>query len=313
MSTEAAALAKKLAEVMGLVGWIPKKGRNTFQNYDFVREVDIVDAVSEHLAARFVAVIPKVVNMHYEPTTTKAGVAGYFAVVTMSYTFIDGETGESLTCEAVGAGTDQPGDKAFYKAQTGAKKFALTQAFLIATGEDPEDEQAPKKGKEAPKAGAEKARPADSKAQAPKPATAVPRTEHGDLVQRLMDALPKDHPQKATLSSASPAKLKALAKSIGLDLSASTDPEKPEGGVSKAQPGTSTLADRAGGDTPPEGHFAHWATIAVDQFGWFPHQLLEEIQKTPEGKAITDLRWLDPSSSQAKQIVAKISKETSAA
>lgn len=142
--SERASLATKLAEVMGEVGWIPKKGRNTFQNYDYVREVDIVDSVREKLAVRKVALVPKVVHMEYQPMTTAKGVAGFFAVVTMSYTFVDGESNETLTVEAVGAGTDQPGDKAFYKAQTGAKKYALTQAFLIATGDDPEDEQAPK-------------------------------------------------------------------------------------------------------------------------------------------------------------------------
>jgi hypothetical protein len=148
----ASSLAAKLAEVMGEVGWIPKKGRNTFQGYDYVREVDIVDSVREKLSVRKVALIPKVVHMEYQPMTTAKGVAGYFAVVTMSYTFVDGESGEQLIVEAVGAGTDQPGDKAFYKAQTGAKKYALTQAFLIATGDDPEDEQAPKTSKAKPPA-----------------------------------------------------------------------------------------------------------------------------------------------------------------
>lgn len=145
-------LAAKLAEVMGEVGWIEKKGKNTFQNYEFVREVDIVAAVSEKLAARKVAIIPRVVNLHYEPTTTAKGVAGMFAVVTMSYTFIDGDSGEVLEVQSVGAGTDQPGDKAFYKAQTGAKKYALTQTFLIATGDDPEDEQAEKQSRPTNKA-----------------------------------------------------------------------------------------------------------------------------------------------------------------
>jgi hypothetical protein len=152
-------LAAKLAEVMGEVGWIPKKGRNTFQNYDFVRETDIVDAVSKHLAARKVAIIPRVVNMHFEPTTTQKGVAGFFAVVTMSYTFVDGDSGEKLEVEAVGAGTDQPGDKAFYKAQTGAKKFALTQTFLIATGDDPEDEQGEKPKANKPRSSAARSAP----------------------------------------------------------------------------------------------------------------------------------------------------------
>src|SRR5262249_31856915 len=34
------------------------------------------------------------------------------------------------------------GDKAPYKAMTGALKYALLQSFLLATGDDPEDERA---------------------------------------------------------------------------------------------------------------------------------------------------------------------------
>ena len=40
-----------------------------------------------------------------------------------------------------GEGAD-PGDKAPYKALTGALKYALLQSFLLATGDDPEDERA---------------------------------------------------------------------------------------------------------------------------------------------------------------------------
>ena len=45
-------LVAKLAEVMALVGNVPKKGRNKVQNYDFVRETDALDAVRPLLAER---------------------------------------------------------------------------------------------------------------------------------------------------------------------------------------------------------------------------------------------------------------------
>src|SRR6202045_3796544 len=59
----------------------------------------------------------------------------------MAYTFIDVDTGEEITAKVAGQGLDS-GDKAPYKAMTGALKYALLQSFLIATGDDPEDERA---------------------------------------------------------------------------------------------------------------------------------------------------------------------------
>src|SRR6202045_2489868 len=59
----------------------------------------------------------------------------------MAYTFIDVDTGEEITAKVAGQGLDS-GDKAPYKAMTGALKYALLQSFLLATGDDPEEERA---------------------------------------------------------------------------------------------------------------------------------------------------------------------------
>jgi hypothetical protein len=59
----------------------------------------------------------------------------------MNYRFVDARSGEELTVRVPGEGAD-PGDKAPYKAMTGALKYALLQSFLLATGDDPEDERA---------------------------------------------------------------------------------------------------------------------------------------------------------------------------
>jgi hypothetical protein len=58
---------------------------------------------------------------------------------------VDARSGEELTVRVAGEGADQ-GDKAPYKAMTGALKYALLQSFLLATGDDPEDERADARG-----------------------------------------------------------------------------------------------------------------------------------------------------------------------
>ena len=55
----------------------------------------------------------------------------------MAYTFADVDSDEQLVAKVAGQGLDS-GDKAPYKAQTGALKYALLQSFLLATGDDPE-------------------------------------------------------------------------------------------------------------------------------------------------------------------------------
>lgn len=61
----------------------------------------------------------------------------YIATVLIEFTFMDGDTGETLVFCMAGEGQDA-GDKAYYKAITGAQKYALMKAFMIPTGNDPE-------------------------------------------------------------------------------------------------------------------------------------------------------------------------------
>jgi hypothetical protein len=44
-------LIKKLSEILGEVGSIEKKGHNKAQNYDFVRETDVAEAIRKLLAS----------------------------------------------------------------------------------------------------------------------------------------------------------------------------------------------------------------------------------------------------------------------
>jgi hypothetical protein len=68
-----------------------------------------------------------------------------------TWTLTDGETGETLSFQSIGTGADS-GDKAAYKAATGALKYALLTGFLIPTGDDPESDIATDKVSSAAKA-----------------------------------------------------------------------------------------------------------------------------------------------------------------
>lgn len=137
-------LARKLSEVMGQVGRIPKTGFNEHFRYKFVRESELVEKISELLSERQVCItsrvtaietfeLSKVLPRTGEVVVTKTG------VLRIEYTFHDGESGETLTTEGVGE-IDQDGGKGLYKAQTGAMKYMLMKNFLVATGDDPEDD-----------------------------------------------------------------------------------------------------------------------------------------------------------------------------
>lgn len=168
MTTEAAkpaetlkpkSLVSKLAEVMGEIERIPKSGRNAFHGYDYATEADIVSAVRAGMSARGVMLLPSVDKTEWREVPGKSG-PKKIVTLTVRFTLHDGESGEKLEFTTLGEGEDQ-GDKATYKALTGAVKYALLKLFLIPTGDDPEQEAPPAKHQ-----------PRASPAAAPPPRTA---------------------------------------------------------------------------------------------------------------------------------------------
>jgi hypothetical protein len=130
-------LVKKLSEVMGEVERIAKNGRNDHFNYDFATEADISEAVRGHMAARHLLLVPSVEKTEWEVLTSAKGAPKKICTLTVQYTLMDGDSGEEMKFTILGQGEDS-GDKATYKAMTGATKFALMKLFLIPTGNDPE-------------------------------------------------------------------------------------------------------------------------------------------------------------------------------
>jgi hypothetical protein len=134
-------LRQKLAVVRRRISYVQKRGHNERNNYNYVTAADIAGAVGDILADLGVVVVPRLESISHEPSRTARSEVEHVARVVMAYTFMDVDTAEEITVKVAGEGVDA-GDKAPYKAMTGALKYALLQSFLLATGDDPEDERA---------------------------------------------------------------------------------------------------------------------------------------------------------------------------
>jgi hypothetical protein len=135
--TEAKSLIEKLVEVAQAVRYIEKGGRNSAQNYKFVGEAQVVEKVGPELLERGVLAYPqhRVVGVPFTFTTAQGSVQ-VLTTIESTWVFTDGV--DKVEVVTVGQGTDA-GDKGVYKAMTGAKKYGLLQALMIATGDDPEE------------------------------------------------------------------------------------------------------------------------------------------------------------------------------
>lgn len=139
-------IASKMASVMASVRNVPKNGRNNFLDYNYITESDLVDSLRGKLAEHGIALFPSVREHAMKETKDHRGKPQFLSTVTLDLTFVDGESGDEMTTSWVGQGVDA-GDKAYYKAYTGAFKYGLMKTFLV-TGEDddPGQMRAPKRG-----------------------------------------------------------------------------------------------------------------------------------------------------------------------
>jgi len=140
-------LIKKLAKIMAETRWVEKKGHNSFFNYDYARETDILDAVRSKLATNGVFVFTSIESVDLKETgkRTRDGSPVNMVTVRTKHVFRDGDSGESAEVFGTGSGEDS-GDKAVYKAITGAMKYFLSKNFLISTGDDPEKDSETERG-----------------------------------------------------------------------------------------------------------------------------------------------------------------------
>lgn len=140
MPAEKKTLIQKLNQIYKTVDHIEKNGWNEKQKYKFVRATDLAHAVRKAFAdAGIYAEVNFEYLRGYEFTTT-GGSKMQGADVKCDIIFHDVD-GDTTTYRASGIGSGSDGlDKAVFKAQTGALKYALRNAFIVPDEADPEND-----------------------------------------------------------------------------------------------------------------------------------------------------------------------------
>ena len=139
-------IATKLVLAMGEIDAVTKEGTNQAQGYKYVKAADVAQEVRKALVKHGIAFGFDVVSEEHWQTErfTKDGtMIGHMNYVSLrvDFEFMDAETGDTKVRKGIGWGSDT-GEKAVYKAMTGALKYALRMNFIIPDESDPENEKA---------------------------------------------------------------------------------------------------------------------------------------------------------------------------
>ena len=127
-------------------GILPKGAHNEYDNYDYFSEAQYKELFTELFSKYGIElIIDEVEYKTFEGTDKQP----FGRIVTLACSLIDVDTGCIETSKHTGEGLDR-GDKAGYKATTGAIKKFLSSTFLVATKDDPEREDEKKGNKKAP-------------------------------------------------------------------------------------------------------------------------------------------------------------------
>lgn len=121
-------LARKLCAIMAQLERLPKNGYNEFHQYHYVLEADVTDALRKRLAEARVVMIPALEHVQRD---------GDITTVTMRFTLLDADSGETIVIPWQGQGQDK-NDKGIPKAVTAATKYVLLKTFQLSAGDDPE-------------------------------------------------------------------------------------------------------------------------------------------------------------------------------
>lgn len=128
---------QRIHAVMNEMSTIAKRGRNDFHKYDYATEADFVHAIRPLLQKHGLVITPQM-DMPTMSTPDEKGNVVATALVKFTITNIDYPE-ERVETSVLGQGSDKL-DKAVYKLMTGAKKYFMALTFMIATGDDPENE-----------------------------------------------------------------------------------------------------------------------------------------------------------------------------
>lgn len=131
-----AKLYQKFFAVQQQLKPLEKSGKNDFHKYAYTTASDVLEPVREACNANGLILFASVTDSRVDRGQ---------AWVNVKLTCADPESGESIECHAAGYAEDwsykdnkPTGDKAVYKAETGAIKYAVRLMFCLPSEDDPE-------------------------------------------------------------------------------------------------------------------------------------------------------------------------------
>ena len=126
----------KLRKALKEKGVLVRKGQNDYDNYKYFSEAQYKELFTELLADSELEL--RFTELDYTMFEGSAKQSNG-RMPKLRFSLIDCETGFYEDTDITGEGMDK-GDKAGYKAYTGALKYYLANTFMVATGDDAEKE-----------------------------------------------------------------------------------------------------------------------------------------------------------------------------
>jgi len=137
--TEPKNIHEAIIGVMKEVGYVQKQKKGTLK-YSYAGEAALIAALRPAMINHNITMQSTYPTVDFGAFTTNKGYVMNSARVHGEFTFTHAPTETNIVVRAIGEGMDT-GDKAIYKAMTGAFKYALRQTFVIETGDDPDKER----------------------------------------------------------------------------------------------------------------------------------------------------------------------------
>ncbi len=135
-------LHQKIVAIMSEVSAIGKGGYNERQEYKYTEATDVIREVRGLMVSHQLRLKSEVLERKRE----EAGPKTKLTVLTIRYTIIDSESGETDVTTITAEGMDS-GDKGNNKAMTAGLKYFFRDTFLLEFADDPEKEEKPKNKK----------------------------------------------------------------------------------------------------------------------------------------------------------------------
>jgi hypothetical protein len=177
-------LVAKVAEAMDAIGGIEKKGKNERQGYKYVKAADVAKSFRHELFRRGVILTADEKELIERSVETNGGGRMNFVTLKTEYTLRDADSDATISGCAYGQAMDS-GDKAVWKAKTGALKYFLRELGIVPDEkDDPEADESVDEATAEPK-DKQGARVAEFQIRAFEAAC----VEHGKTQQQVTDYL----------------------------------------------------------------------------------------------------------------------------